>query len=129
MYQQPSASAPVPKAKRSLAAALRQFSVFLSIVLSIASLILGAIASLAPHQSQAQLKGLTVASLIINAVSVALSALTSLDWRDIKEKEQEFADMLLKVGHTHVGIVAAEHEGVAAGGSRMVGRVVLLKED
>lgn len=92
-------------------------------------------ASLAPHQSTAQLKGLTVAGLIVNALSVALSALTSLDWRDIKEKEQEFADLLLKVGHTHEGIVAEEDGGAgskatgAAGGNRLVGRVVLLKED
>lgn len=44
---------------------------------------------------------LTVAGIVINSISVVLSALTSLDWQSMSRKERTFANQLVKVAHVH----------------------------
>lgn len=44
---------------------------------------------------------LTVAGIVINSVSVTLSALTSLDWQSMSRKDRKFAQQLVKVAHVH----------------------------
>lgn len=80
----------------------KRFSVFLSIALSIAALIVSAYASLT-HPSANVLKALTVSGIVINGVSVALSALTSLDWKQQSTHDKAFAQQLCKVAHIHEG--------------------------
>jgi len=80
----------------------KRFSVFMSIGLSAASLILSAIASL-KKESADMLKTLTVAGVVVNSVSIALSALTSLDWQSKTTHERKFAQQLIKVTHVHDG--------------------------
>jgi len=46
---------------------------------------------------------LTVAGIVINSVSIALSALTSLDWQSKTTHEKKFAQQLVKVTHVHEG--------------------------
>jgi hypothetical protein len=45
---------------------------------------------------------LMVSSIIVNAVSISLSALTSLDWQKRSTHEKKFADMLAQAAHLHV---------------------------
>jgi len=80
----------------------KRFSVFLSILLSIASLIVAAYASLT-HPSERTLKALTVSGVIINSISISLSALTSLDWKQQSTHDKAFAQQLCKVAHIHEG--------------------------
>ena len=47
--------------------------------------------------------GLTITSLVINSVSIGLSALTSLDWQQRKTHERKFAEMLSQIVHVHDG--------------------------
>ena len=58
---------------------------------------------------------LTVAGIIVNSISVTLSALTSLDWTTASTKEKKFLQQLENVTHIH-------HEG-----SRLV--LVVKKEE
>lgn len=44
-----------------------------------------------------------VAGIVINAVSISLSALTSLDWQTSSTHDREFAQQLIKISHTHEG--------------------------
>ena len=46
---------------------------------------------------------LTVAGIVINSVSIALSALTSLDWQSTARKDRKFAQQLVTVTHVHDG--------------------------
>ena len=49
------------------------------------------------------LLGLTITSLVINSVSIGLSALTSLDWQKEKTHERKFKEMLRKSVHARDG--------------------------
>jgi len=80
----------------------KRFSVFLSIALSIAALIVSAYASLT-HPSTSVLRALTVSGIVINSISVVLSALTSLDWEQQSTHDRTFARQLCKVAHIHEG--------------------------
>jgi hypothetical protein len=40
---------------------------------------------------------------VINSVSIALSALTSLDWQSTARKDRHFAQQLIAVTHLHEG--------------------------
>jgi hypothetical protein len=44
-----------------------------------------------------------VAGIVINSISIALSALTSLDWQSKTTHEKKFAQQLIKVTHVHEG--------------------------
>ncbi|TGO50020.1 hypothetical protein BOTNAR_0409g00080 [Botryotinia narcissicola] len=77
----------------------KRFSVYASVILSIASLVISSIASLKPS-SAADMK---VTSIIINALSVTLSALTSLDWQSQATTDRKFAQMLSQISHVHEG--------------------------
>jgi hypothetical protein len=44
---------------------------------------------------------LTVSSILVNSVSVTLSALTSLDWQSASTREKKFLQQLEKVTHIH----------------------------
>jgi hypothetical protein len=44
-----------------------------------------------------------VAGIVVNSVSIALSALTSLDWQSNTTHEKKFAQQLVKVAHVHEG--------------------------
>ncbi|KAF7879815.1 uncharacterized protein EAF02_007985 [Botrytis sinoallii] len=80
----------------------KRFSVYASVILSIASLVISSIASLKPS-SAADMKALIVTSIIINALSVTLSALTSLDWQSQATTDRKFAQMLSQISHVHEG--------------------------
>ncbi|TGO26055.1 hypothetical protein BPAE_0067g00270 [Botrytis paeoniae] len=92
----------------------KRFSVYASVILSIASLVISSIASLKPS-SAADMK---VTSIIINALSVTLSALTSLDWQSQATTDRKFAQMLSQISHVHEGkeggrivVLGREREG------------------
>ncbi|KAF7956965.1 hypothetical protein EAE96_004288 [Botrytis aclada] len=80
----------------------KRFSVYASVILSIASLVISSIASLKPTTA-ADMKALIVTSIIINALSVTLSALTSLDWQSQATTDRKFAQMLSQISHVHEG--------------------------
>jgi hypothetical protein len=96
------------------------------VALSIVSLIISAIASLKPGNAD-HLKALTVTSIVINSISVGLSALTSLDWQSQATTDRKFAQMLREVVHVHdgagvvvvgkMGLERLERLGVEMGGS------------
>lgn len=44
-----------------------------------------------------------MAGIVINSISIALSALTSLDWQSKTTHERKFAQQLIKVTHVHEG--------------------------
>lgn len=44
-----------------------------------------------------------MAGIVVNSVSIALSALTSLDWQSNTTHEKKFAQQLVKVAHVHEG--------------------------
>ena len=44
-----------------------------------------------------------MAGIVINSVSIALSALTSLDWQSKTTHDKKFAQQLIKVTHVHEG--------------------------
>jgi hypothetical protein len=46
---------------------------------------------------------LTVAGIVVNSVSITLSALTSLDWQSKSTHERQFAQQLIRVTHVHDG--------------------------
>lgn len=46
---------------------------------------------------------LNVAGIVINGVAIALSALTSLDWRSTDKIQRDFATTLARVPHRHDG--------------------------
>jgi uncharacterized membrane protein YidH (DUF202 family) len=46
---------------------------------------------------------LTVAGIVINSISITLSALTSLDWQSKTTRDIKFARQLVKVTHVHEG--------------------------
>ncbi|KAM3068062.1 hypothetical protein ACMFMF_009428 [Clarireedia jacksonii] len=104
----------------------KRFSVYISVALSITSLIISAIASLKPGNAE-HLKALTVTSIVINSISVGLSALTSLDWQSQATTDRKFAQMLSQVAHVHdgravivlgkMGVQGLERMGVEMGGS------------
>ncbi|PQE10885.1 hypothetical protein CJF32_00007724 [Rutstroemia sp. NJR-2017a WRK4] len=104
----------------------KRFSVYISVSLSIVSLIISAIASLKPGNAD-HLKALTVTSIVINSISVGLSALTSLDWQSQATTDRKFAQMLREVAHVHEGtgvvvlgkrgVERLERMGVDVGGS------------
>ena len=57
---------------------------------------------------------LTVSGIIINAISISLSALTSLDWKKQVTHDRVFAAQLCKVAHIHEGdqiVVASRLDG------------------
>jgi len=81
----------------------KRFSVILSIVLSVASLILSAVASLSPGLTSDRLRAMTVSGIVINSISVTLSALTSLDWSSQATQDTKFAKQLTSVTHVHEG--------------------------
>ncbi|APA05286.1 predicted protein [Sclerotinia sclerotiorum 1980 UF-70] len=93
----------------------KRFSVYFSVALSIASLVISSIASLRPT-SASDLRALTVTSIVINAISVTLSALTSLDWQSKATTDRNFAQMLDQIGHVH----GAEGRVVVLGRERWV---------
>ncbi|KAH8589294.1 hypothetical protein B0O99DRAFT_637297 [Bisporella sp. PMI_857] len=106
----------------------KRFIVFFSIALSIASLIVSAYASLV-HPGPEKLRALTVTGIIINAISVSLSALTSLDWKQQVTHNAEFARQLCSVTHIHEGdqvLVATKKDGEE--GIRMRGAVGVKRE-
>jgi len=80
----------------------KRFSVLLSIALSVASLTLSALASL-KTQSPDKLKVLTVSGVVVNSISIMLSALTSLDWQSKETQDKAFAQQLCGVMHLHEG--------------------------
>ncbi|ATZ52039.1 hypothetical protein BCIN_07g05650 [Botrytis cinerea B05.10] len=80
----------------------KRFSVYASVILSVASLVISSIASLKPTTA-ADMKALIVTSIIINALSVTLSALTSLDWQSQATTDRQFAQMLSQISHVHDG--------------------------
>ncbi|KAF7900699.1 uncharacterized protein EAF01_008001 [Botrytis porri] len=80
----------------------KRFSVYASVILSIASLVISSIASL-KRSSDVDMKALIVTSIIINALSVTLSALTSLDWQSQATIDRKFAQMLSQISHVHEG--------------------------
>ncbi|KAF8853046.1 hypothetical protein BDZ45DRAFT_677953 [Acephala macrosclerotiorum] len=79
----------------------KRFVVYLSIALSVAGLVIGAIASLKPENTN-HLRKLTVASIIINAFSISLSALTSLDWKTQTTHDKAFAAMLCRIAQARI---------------------------
>ncbi|KUJ07239.1 uncharacterized protein LY89DRAFT_790012 [Mollisia scopiformis] len=79
----------------------KRFVVVLSISLSVAGLILSAIASLM-HEDISHQRRLTISGIIINASSISLSALTSLDWKRQKTHDRVFADQLCRIAHAQV---------------------------
>jgi len=97
----------------------KRFSVYVSVALSIASLVLSAIAGLKKNNSD-QLKALTVSGIVINSISVAMSALTSLDWQAQATLDKKFAGQLGKIIEhiegSQVGIRRAAEKGVSSGG-------------
>lgn len=46
---------------------------------------------------------LTVSGVVINSLSVAIAALTSLDWKKQATHDRAFAEQLCKVAHIHEG--------------------------
>ncbi|RDL37395.1 Uncharacterized protein BP5553_04828 [Venustampulla echinocandica] len=80
----------------------KRISVAGSILLSVASLILAAYASLRPENKQV-LRAIAVSGIIVNSISVALSALTSLDWKFESTNDRQFAEQLCKIVHIHEG--------------------------
>ncbi|KAA8572052.1 hypothetical protein MFRU_018g00780 [Monilinia fructicola] len=80
----------------------KRFSVYISVTLSILSLVISSMASLKPGNA-GHLKALTVTSIVINCLSVALSALTSLDWQSQAVTDRRFAQMLSQISHVHEG--------------------------
>jgi len=46
---------------------------------------------------------MTVSGIVINSISVALSALTSLDWTSQATQDTKFAQQLSAVTHVHEG--------------------------
>lgn len=80
----------------------KRSSVFLSIVLSAASLVLTSISTFSPEQEKAQ-NALKVAGVIVNSLSIMLAAATSLDWKKQGTHDKQFAAQLLKVTHVHEG--------------------------
>ncbi|KAF7863119.1 hypothetical protein EAF04_007202 [Stromatinia cepivora] len=93
----------------------KRFSVYFSVALSIASLVISSIASLRPTNAS-DLKALTVTSIVINAISVTLSALTSLDWQSQATTDRKFAQMLNQISHVH----EAEGRVVVLGKERLL---------
>lgn len=92
----------------------KRFSVFLSIALSIASLIITSVANL-NHPSADMLKALTVSGIVINSLSISIAALTSLDWKTQSTHDRAFAEQLCKVAHIHEGeqiVVTSKFGGV-----------------
>jgi len=85
--------------------AWKRFSVLASIALSIVSLIVSSVASLAQVSAET-IRALTVTGIIVNAVSVVLSAATSLDWRTEAAKDKAFLDKLL-----HLDLVQVQDDG------------------
>ncbi|KAF4635192.1 hypothetical protein G7Y89_g2901 [Cudoniella acicularis] len=82
----------------------KHFSVLVSIGLSIASLIISAFASLRRDSiSNEVLRALTVSGIVVNSISISLSALTSLDWKSKTTNDRLFAEQLVKVVHVHEG--------------------------
>jgi len=81
----------------------KRFSVYLSIGLSAASLIIGAVAQLMTLSPEQQ-RSLAVTGLVVNAISITLSALTSLDWRSEAEQDKKFLSQLF-------GLVQINDEG------------------
>lgn len=41
--------------------------------------------------------------MVVNSISIVLSAATSLDWKKQDTHDKQFANQLLKVTHTHEG--------------------------
>ncbi|RAL64228.1 hypothetical protein DID88_002120 [Monilinia fructigena] len=95
----------------------KRLSVYISVTLSIVSLVISSIASLKPGNAE-HLKALTVTSVIINSLSVTLSALTSLDWQSQAVTDRRFAQMLSQINHVHEGregrivVVLGRREGM-----------------
>ncbi|KAG9231748.1 hypothetical protein BJ875DRAFT_357699, partial [Amylocarpus encephaloides] len=80
----------------------KRFSVTTSIVLSAASLIVSAIASLNPG-SKTHLRALTLTNITVNSLSITIAALTSLDWKFQSTNDRVFAEQLLKIVGTQEG--------------------------
>ncbi|KAH8805654.1 hypothetical protein F5884DRAFT_454526 [Xylogone sp. PMI_703] len=80
----------------------KRFSVIASIAFSIASLVLGAIASLRPDGIHS-MRAITISGIVVNSLSIMLSALTSLDWQKQATHDKKFAQQLVKVSHVHDG--------------------------
>lgn len=80
----------------------KRFAVVFSIILSAASLVLSAIASLRTESADV-LRALTISGIVVNSVSISLSALTSLDWQKQATHDKQFAAQLSKVTHIHEG--------------------------
>ncbi|KAB8301525.1 hypothetical protein EYC80_003374 [Monilinia laxa] len=95
----------------------KRFSVYISVTLSIVSLVISSIVSLNPGNS-GHLKALTITSIVINSLSVTLSALTSLDWQSQAVTDRRFAQMLSQISHVHEGsegrivVVLGKREGM-----------------
>jgi len=58
-----------------------------------------------------------VAGIVINGISIALSALTSLDWQSKSTHEKKFAEQLVNVTHVHEG---AQQQVVVTADKKMV---------
>lgn len=50
-----------------------------------------------------QVSGLLISGIVINAISISLSALTSLDWKKESTHDRAFAARLLKIAQAHIG--------------------------
>jgi len=99
----------------------KRFSVLVSILLSIAGLILSAYASLA-HPNATLSRALTVTGIIINSVSISISALTSLDWKQQATHDRAFVKQLAKVAGVDTGESLVVVGATGRGGEETVKR-------
>ncbi|KAL3419305.1 hypothetical protein PVAG01_09527 [Phlyctema vagabunda] len=71
----------------------KRFSVFATVALSIAALVVSAIVQLRADSPTAT-RALMIAGVVINSVSISLSALTSLDWKKQLTHDRALVDQL-----------------------------------